>query len=110
MPPTRYSDQEIYDTLIKFKALFIEHFRIKGIAGLCQLNNVLFHAHHISAAEYGVIQYALNLNKRLYYIDIESSGLYPLSAKIPSAYYFERYDFYPRLGYLHELIEKYKPL
>ncbi len=41
MPPTRYSDQEIYDTLIKFKGVFIEHFQNMQAPGLCALINRL---------------------------------------------------------------------
>lgn len=33
----QYSDQEIYDTLIKFKDVFIEHFQYIQAPGLCVL-------------------------------------------------------------------------
>lgn len=108
MPPTRYSDQEIYDTLIKFKGVFIEHFQYIQAPGLCALINRLYCI--FTLTEHDILEYVLKMNKRYYYseINLDSDSLYGQSSN--TAYYFKIYEFNPRLEYINELIEKYKPV
>lgn len=108
MQPTRYSDQEIYDTLIKFKGVFIEHFQNMQAPGLCALINRLYCI--FTLTEHDILEYVLKMNKRYYYRVIGPNALYPLGVKTCAAYYFKPYAFNPRLEYINELIEKYKPV
>jgi len=104
----QYSDQEIYDTLIKFKDVFIEHFQSMQAPGLCALINRLYCI--FTLTEHDILEYVLKMNRRRYLSDLDLVwvSLYVQSSN--TAYYFKPYEFKPRLEYINELIEKYKPV